>query len=575
MGECILTRRGGSGGGVYVDHLEVTTPPTTTQYYGRTSSINTSGMQVSAVYTDGSTADVTSYVTKNTYIANDPRIVERDARPYVKWDVPTKDGIKSLYAYYTIHIRSYLYGLQIYTNPTKTSYKVGEALDITDMVVKFRQNSSYYQLADTSYYNAEAQAAAGDNPSGYKVPYDGYILSIPNGTALTESDTTVTVYSCRYSSATGTGTSISSTSFKISVVPDIKSIEITTPPKLAFLTLDYVKEDSIMTGTTATITYADGTTEEVVWSNATTGKKATFAYISSPTLSGWGDDEYGDYSLTVTATCTADTSKSTLQKYTLRIRESFGKATYEQMTSMLEEAKAGTINIYDFWKVGGGRKVPIGTIAARGIVPSMSAVEDATSGDLTMTILDTKCTGFTYADTGEKPLFIVGTSVLLGEATAMTTSANLGKGWSNSAIKPWCNNEFKSALPTEFAALFKPFKWKLYETNKYPYLVENTDYFAVPPEMAVCGYAIYSSGEEGNLYTKWEYFSSHSRDLTHGIKTGTSTSTFSAASYWLSSLSYSTTGLTDYVYIHSNANVTTQNGTSGSTDTYIMLFGCI
>ena len=133
MGECILTRRGGAGGGTYPTRIEITTPPTKTTYYtGDT--VDLTGIQVSAVYSNGNTADITDACVYSP--ANgDTLSQEGTFEINIKWTTQGESGLVTYKAIQTISITPVVSSLQYATIPTKIAYVVGEPIDYTGLSI--------------------------------------------------------------------------------------------------------------------------------------------------------------------------------------------------------------------------------------------------------------------------------------------------------------------------------------------------------------------------------------------------------------------------------------------------------
>ena len=109
--------------------ISVTTAPTKTSYYiGDT--FSNAGMIVAATYTDGSTKAVTGYTYPTTALASNTSSVT----------ISYVENGKTFTAVVPITVTAKYTGLSVTTNPTKTSYYVGDTFNPAGMVVKASYN---------------------------------------------------------------------------------------------------------------------------------------------------------------------------------------------------------------------------------------------------------------------------------------------------------------------------------------------------------------------------------------------------------------------------------------------------
>lgn len=133
MGECMLTRRGGAGGGVYPIRIEVATPPTKTTYYtGDT--LDLTGIQVTAVYSSGNTVDVTDACIYSP-ASGETLSQEGTVEVNIKWTSQGESGLVTYKAIQTISIMPVVSYLSFATIPTKIAYVVGEPIDYTGLSI--------------------------------------------------------------------------------------------------------------------------------------------------------------------------------------------------------------------------------------------------------------------------------------------------------------------------------------------------------------------------------------------------------------------------------------------------------
>ena len=219
-----------------LDSIAVTTPPIKTAYQtGET--LDLTGIVVTATYSDGYTANVTPDCTFNP--ANGTVLSSSDTSVTITYTeggttktTTAEIGVKELLSIAVTHL------------PTKTSYKTGEALDLTGIVV----TASY------------------DNGSSLDVT-SRCTYSPADGSTLTTSNTSVAI--------SYTEGSITKTTSQTIVVRELISIAITTPPT----TTQFSVGDSLdLTGMVVTATYNDNSTADVTSScvfNPTEGTTLT------------------------------------------------------------------------------------------------------------------------------------------------------------------------------------------------------------------------------------------------------------------------------------------------------------
>ncbi|MCL1873218.1 MAG: bacterial Ig-like domain-containing protein, partial [Clostridiales bacterium] len=203
--------------------IEVTTPPTKEVYLvGELLEID--DIVVTATYHDGSTSPVTTYVTSPTNGAALNTVGEQIVT--VSY---TEDGITESKSF-TVTVKLELKSIEITTPPTKTEYLVGEPLELDGIVV-------------TATYHDESISVV-----------TAYSTTPINGATLnTVGEQTVTV------SYTEDGIT-ESKSFTVTVKLELKSIEVTTPPKKeVYLVGELLEIDDIV----VTATYHDGSTSVV------------------------------------------------------------------------------------------------------------------------------------------------------------------------------------------------------------------------------------------------------------------------------------------------------------------------
>lgn len=227
---------------VVLKKIAVTTPPTK-MVYAAGDTFNTTGMVVTAYYSDGTSAAVTDYTYSPT-----GALTNADSIITITYE---EDGItKETYQLIAVDISLIPASISITQLPDKTTYKIGEYFDATGMVC---------QVIYTNY---------SINPNVI-----GYTFS-PSG-ALGADDTTVTIL------YTYNGVTVS-TSLNISMIK-LASIEVTRQPsKIAYYEDEYFSP----VGMIVTATYSDNSKQ----------------VISNYTYSPSGALVYGTNSITISYT---------------------------------------------------------------------------------------------------------------------------------------------------------------------------------------------------------------------------------------------------------------------------------
>ena len=215
--------------------IAVTTPPIKTAYQtGET--LDLTGIVVTATYSDGYTANVTSDCIFSP--ANGTVLTSSDTSVGINYT----EGSVTKSTTIAIGVKE-LVSIAVTAIPAKTSYYSGESLDLTGIVVTANyDDGSMLNITNACTYN----------PS--------------DGTTLTSSDTSITI---TYVEGTVTKTTSQSITVK-----ELISISVTTPPDQT----DYLAGDTLdLTGIVVTATYQDSTTANVT-------SDCTFSPVDGSTL---------------------------------------------------------------------------------------------------------------------------------------------------------------------------------------------------------------------------------------------------------------------------------------------------
>lgn len=134
-----------------------------------------------------------------------------------------------------------------------------------------------------------------------------------------------------------------------------------------------------------------------------------------------------------------------------------GGGSETDIAKMLDAHYAGEIDIADYWAVGDTRTESITAIATSGTIGESQSAQD----------IDLVIIGMNHddlADGSGKTAVTVQTKNQLGTAGWMNYQKTGISIWSESERRTWCNDNFKSALPTWLQNVIKPVT-KL--TNRY------------------------------------------------------------------------------------------------------------
>ena len=258
--------------------IAVTSKPTVTTYYiGQ--SLNTSGMKITAAYSDGTSKDVTSGVTTSGFSST--------AAGTKTVTVSYTEGSVTKTASFSVTVKAVeVTSIAVTSKPTKTTYYVGDSFDKSGLKV-----TATYNNGTTSDVTSSVTLSGFDSTSA--------------GTK------TVTA---SYSGKTAT--------FAVTVsAVEVKSIAVTSKPTK---TTYYVGDSFDKTGLKVTATYNNGNTADVTSSAALSGFSSTSAGTKNITVTYGG--KTATFAVTVLAvevTSIAVTSNPTKTIY--YVDESFDK----------------------------------------------------------------------------------------------------------------------------------------------------------------------------------------------------------------------------------------------------------
>lgn len=352
-------------------------------------------------------------------------------------------------------------GIEVTTAPTKTSYKAGEKINLSGMVVKA-------SFSDGSSQDITSQCTF--SPSA--------------GTTVYEDTTKINV-TWIWDKANITY----QTSQSITVTRVLSSIAIATQPTKR----NYTKGETLnLSGMVVKATFNSG--------NSAVVTSYTTSPVNGSTLNTTGTItvtvSYSENGVTKTASTTVTVSIKIV---------TWATGTDAEIADMVAAADAGQISLKDYWAVGQERTVNLSAMAATGVGESHVAQS------ATLVLMDSTCTGFTLATTTSggktKPDFIVGLKNSLKETGYMNSSDTNANGWSGCKRRTWCNNVFRPSIPSSLRGIFKQFKWKQGKGGGASSgLLETTDYFGLAPTKAIFGDINYAQSDEALLYEQWNWY---------------------------------------------------------------------
>ena len=409
-------------------------------------------------------------------------------------------------------------GIEVTTAPSKTTYKAGEKINLSGMVVKAN-------FSDGSSQDVTSQCTF--SPSA--------------GTTVYENTTKINVtwiwdkMNITYQ-----------TSQSITVTRVLSSIAIATQPTKR----NYTTGETLnLSGMVVKATFNSGNTAVVT--------SYTTSPVNGSTLNTTGTItvtvSYSENGVTKTASTTVTVSIKIV---------TWATGTDAEIADMVAAADAGQISLKDYWAVGQERTVNLSVMAATGVGETHAAQS------ATLVLMDSACTGFTLATTTSggktKPDFIVGLKNSLKEAGYMNSTENNVNGWSGCKRRTWCNNVFRPAIPSSLRGIFKQFKWKQGKGGgEASGLLETTDYFGLAPEKAISGNVNYSFTDEGALYAQCDWYKTATNRIKKLGDTG------SAAYWWAGSPRF---GTSFFCSVNGSGYV---NDSTANNNIGLAPFGCI
>ena len=332
-------------------------------------------------------------------------------------------------------------GISITTAPTKTSYKAGESISVSGMVVTatFSDDSTQVVTSECTF-----------SPSA--------------GTVVYESTTKITV-TWTWSEL---GVPITyMVNQPITVTRVLSSIAITTKPTKT----TYYKEDTLsLSGMVVTATFTSGNTATVT------------GYTSSP-AAGSILSSYGTKTVTVSYTESGVTKTASFTISVTVETVDFSSGTWAQIQNMIQAAIQGVITLSNYWAVGDTKSVTL----------------------TTNEVIELQIAGFNHdvysSDSVTAPVSFVMKNCLNTIYKMNSSDTNSG-GYPASAMKTYVENNIYAKLPSDLKSMVAPVKKKWYTTyNSASSLTEGSYSVWLLSEMEVFGSNSYTIGNgEGSKY---------------------------------------------------------------------------
>lgn len=371
-------------------------------------------------------------------------------------------------------------GIEVTTAPTKTSYKAGEKINLSGMVVKANfSDGSSQDITSQCTFSPSAGTTVYEDTTKINVTWIWDKMNITYQTSQT-----------------------------ITVTRVLSSIAIITQPTKR----NYTTGETLnLTGMVVKATFNSGNSAVVTSYTTSPANGSTLNTTGTITVTV----SYSENGVTRTASTTVTVSVKIV---------TWATGTDAEIAYMVAAADAGQISLKDYWEVGQERTVNLSAMAATGVGESHVAQS------ATLVLMDKTCTGFTLANATSggktKPDFIVGLKNSLLETGYMNSKDTNANGWSGCSRRTWCNNVFRPAIPEPLRGIFKQFKWKQGKGGGATSgLLETTDYFGLAPEKAILGSNIYSLPDESALYVQWDWYKTSANRIKNVGDGG-------AASYW-------------------------------------------
>lgn len=556
----------GGGGGIKLQSIAVTTPPTKTSYLSG-ESFDPAGMVVTATYSNGAKLAATGYA--------------------VEPSGPLSDGMTSVTIRYTEGGRSVtttqavtvipkLVSIAVTTPPTKTAYRYGEAFSAAGMVVTATYTDGN-SAAVTGYTTSPASfTSLGDQSVTVKYTENG--VSVAVTTPVTVSRAVISTVPSQSGSLTYTGSALSPSwnnynsaqltlggttsatnagTYTATFTPtsNYEWSDGTTTAKSVSWTIGKAAGSLSITPTSLTLDSSNptGTINVTRAGNGTISAESSDTSVATVSVSGTqvtvNNVNQTSGSAVITISVSAGTNHTAPGSKTCEITAAF-------VSSVLNDNDWATIRQVsdngqgaNYWSIG-DRKAEtlngtVGSLALNGtyypfIVDfdhNMSK-ESPNAHTITFQFAKSALTG------GADIAFVDGSYNSTGSSAAFrmnTTNTNSG-GWTGSYMKKTLMPAFKSACSAALQAVIKPVT--IYSdnvgggSNTASNVTASSEEFYLPAEFEVHGARSYANSAEQNYQTQLAYYKAGNSKVKYKHNaTGT------AASVWCRSANYNTSAL--------------------------------
>lgn len=551
----------GGGGGIKLQSIAVTTPPTKTSYLSG-ESFDPAGMVVTATYSNGAKLAATGYA--------------------VEPSGPLSDGMTSVTIRYTEGGRSVtttqavtvipkLVSIAVTTPPTKTAYRYGEAFSAAGMVVTATYTDGN-SAAVTGYTTSPASfTSLGDQSVTVKYTENG--VSVAVTTPVTVSRAVISTVPSQSGSLTYTGSALSPSwnnynsaqltlggttsatnagTYTATFTPtsNYEWSDGTTTAKSVSWTIGKAAGSLSITPTSLTLNTASptGTINVTRAGNGTISAESSDTSVATVSVSGTqvtvNNVNQTSGSAVITISVSAGTNHTAPGNKTCEITAAF-------VSSVLNDNDWATIRQVsdngqgqNYWSIGDRKAEPlngtVGSLTLNGTYYPFivdfdhnKSKESPNAHTITFQFAKSALTG------GADIAFVDGSYNSTGSSAAFrmnTTNTNSG-GWTGSYMKKTLMPAFKSACSAALRAVIKPVT--IYSdnvgggSNTASNVTASSEEFYLPAEFEVHGARSYANSAEQNYQTQLAYYKAGNSKVKYKHNaTGT------AAYVWCRSASY-------------------------------------
>ena len=551
----------GGGGGIKLQSIAVTTPPTKTSYLSG-ESFDPAGMVVTATYSNGAKLAATGYA--------------------VEPSGPLSDGMTSVTIRYTEGGRSVtttqavtvipkLVSIAVTTPPTKTAYRYGEAFSAAGMVVTATYTDGN-SAAVTGYTTSPASfTSLGDQSVTVKYTENG--VSVAVTTPVTVSRAVISTVPSQSGSLTYTGSALSPSwnnynsaqltlggttsatnagTYTATFTPtsNYEWSDGTTAAKSVSWTIGKAAGSLSITPTSLTLNTASptGTINVTRAGNGTISAESSDTSVATVSVSGTqvtvNNVNQTSGSAVITISVSAGTNHTAPGSKTCEITAAF-------VSSVLNDNDWATIRQVsdngqgaNYWSIG-DRKAEtlngtVGSLALNGTYYPFivdfdhnKSKESPNAHTITFQFAKSALTG------GADIAFVDGSYNNTGSSAAfrMNTSNTNSGGWTGSYMKKTIMPAFKSACSAALQAVIKPVT--IYSdnvgggSNTASNVTASSEEFYLPAEFEVHGARSYANSAEQNYQTQLAYYKAGNSKVKYKHNaTGTAASVWCRSAYY-------------------------------------------